>query len=903
MRQFRDRILRLAWKAGVLALCGPPALLQAQSSDCSPGWLPTFGSGPGVTSHNPQFNPYVSALSVISDSAGSALYVGGDFSIAGSSFPSWNIAKWDGQGWSAVGPGFNGPVLAFAVYDDGRGQGPALYAAGQFQATFGGGTHLDYIAKWSGTAWEPLGGGLGGQVLALQVFDDGSGPKLYAGGDFSNHVARWDGSSWSSVGAGFNNPVDAFAVFDDGRAGPRLYAGGHFLFSGAKQVRRIAVWDGTGWSAVGAGLGGGNPQTASVRTFAIHDDGSGRGPALYAGGEFVAAGGAMVSRVARWDGTIWSELGSGANGVVKDLAVFDDGTGDGPRLYAFGDFTLAGGSPAESAAVWDGSDWSSLAEGVDFGPRVAEVFDSGDGRGAGLIVGGHFDKAGGLSVGHIARWDASGWSPLSKGLDGAALAFTEFDDGNGAGPGLYVGGQFTGVDGVVANGIARWDGSQWSPLAGGMSAPAFSGFFPFVRALAVFDDGRGPALYAGGEFKEAGGLLVNRIARWDGATWSALGTGMNDEVTVLVAADSNVQGGAALYAAGTFTTAGGVSAFSLARWDGQSWSSIGDANDLILALAIHDDGGGGGPALYAGGQFAFLGVPAKGIAKWNGSSWTEVGGGLSEPAAVRTLVSYDDGSGGGPALFAGGDFTIAGGGLANRVAKWTGSTWIPLGSGPDDEVNLLAGFDDGTGPALYSAGSFESATGGSASRVSKWNGTDWLPLERTLGGWARAMGVVDHWPGSGGPRLLVGGSYLLQPETGDGFLASWGECASSSSPWTDLGFALPGVDGPPLLAGTGELVPGTPGSLALTHAAPSAFAPLLLSLVSNPTPFKGGVLVPLPALLTLPLATSSAGALTLAWPSWPGGLAGLSLYFQHAIVDAAAVYGLALSNALRAEVP
>jgi len=46
-----------------------------------------------------------------------------------------------------------------------------------------------------------------------------------------------------------------------------------------------------------------------------------------------------------------------------------------------------------------------------------------------------------------------------------------------------------------------------------------------VRALAVFDDGTGPALYTAGFFTEAGGSPANYIAKWDGAAWSTLDGG------------------------------------------------------------------------------------------------------------------------------------------------------------------------------------------------------------------------------------------------------------------------------------------------------------------------------------------------------------------------------------------
>jgi hypothetical protein len=123
-------------------------------------------------------------------------------------------------------------------------------------------------------------------------------------------------------------------------------------------------------------------------------------------------------------------------------------------------------------------------------------------------------------------------------------------------------------------------------------------------------------------------------------------------------------------------------------------------------------------------------------------------------------------------------------------------------------------------------------------------------------------------------------------------------------PWTNLGSGLAGAGGVPALVGTGSLVPGTPGTLTLTGAAPSATALLFLSLSSTPTPFKGGTLVPVPAALTLPLVTSAGGGIPLSWTSWPGGLPpATSLFQQYAIADGGAPAGAALSNALKGVTP
>jgi hypothetical protein len=47
-----------------------------------------------------------------------------------------------------------------------------------------------------------------------------------------------------------------------------------------------------------------------------------------------------------------------------------------------------------------------------------------------------------------------------------------------------------------------------------------------VDALLVYDDGGGPALYAGGLFDVTCGVVARNIAKRDGTRWSALGSGV-----------------------------------------------------------------------------------------------------------------------------------------------------------------------------------------------------------------------------------------------------------------------------------------------------------------------------------------------------------------------------------------
>src|SRR5206468_11058247 len=90
--------------------------------------------------------------------------------------------------------------------------------------------------------------------------------------------------------------------------------------------------------------------------------------------------------------------------------------------------------------------------------------------------------------------------PLGPGLSepgmysdpGSIGEMAVFDDGSG--PALYVNGDFVNAFGAGATGIAKWNGREWSAVAGDPAIP-MNGFF------AVYDDGSGPALFATGSIE------------------------------------------------------------------------------------------------------------------------------------------------------------------------------------------------------------------------------------------------------------------------------------------------------------------------------------------------------------------------------------------------------------------
>lgn len=306
---------------------------------------------------------------------------------------------------------------------------------------------------------------------------------------------------------------------------------------------------------------------ARVRALIVHDDGS--GPALYAGGDFDSAGGVSASGIARWVNGLWQKVGNGDElFAVNSLAIFDDGTE--PDLYA----------AAFDLMRWDGAQWSEVPGQPSSVHSAIGVHDSGDGPEL-IVSGGFFILTKDGWTEYIARWNGAAWHAMGDGLISVAHDYQLFVDGSGEK--LFAAGGFGFFDGTTfEGGFGQWDGSNWSAVSGSTNGSG--------NALAVFDDGSGPALYVGGNFSRAGSQQISRLARWDGTQWGDVGGGVNNlGVSALAVFDDG--SGPALYVGGEFTQAGGIAASNIAKWDGASWSALGGGtNGPVRALHVveHD---------------------------------------------------------------------------------------------------------------------------------------------------------------------------------------------------------------------------------------------------------------------------------------------------------------------------
>jgi hypothetical protein len=695
---------------------------------------------------------------------GPLLVVGGLFTLAGD-LPANGIAAFDpATGQWSPLGTIDGQVQALAVLPNGQ-----LVAGGQFSTSGPGGSTL---RLWTGSSWSSaIAQPNALTITALAVAPTG---ELHATGfgGLGTAVQRLSGGSWQPLGMLTPaTPIEfvamdclAFATNGD------LLVGGIFGSIDGVAANCVARWNGSVWSPLGSGLVG--------RVHALLATSTG---GVFAGGLFGTSLAASSTSLAQWNGSVWTSVGAGTQSSIAPFPVGALALAEfAGNVVVAGQFDSMDGVPVFKVAQWNGTAWSAMGTGIEpSGPSLSAVVALQRTSNGELFAGGLFATVGGRDSSGLARWNGSAWSPLrSLGIGRATSAVHRTAGGD-----VYLAGAFRDLDGVVCNGIARRVGNGWQPLGTGLAALEFG---PQVAAIRSLPNG---SIVVGGTFETIGGSPIAALAVWNGSAWSPLGGGLatagGNAPTV---AALHIAANGDLYVAGQFDSAGGVAVNSLARWNGSQWSAVATGLGPASLTAVTT-----GPAgeVYIAGQFLVGGGIQSGqVAVRSGGSWQTIGG---ADGPVHELIGLPGGT-----LLAAGRFQRADGQVVGCVARWAGGVWAPFGglgtTGPFNAVRRLVPLPSG---GLLAAGLFPLPTGNGFAALAQWDGASWrLSVE----GFAEATDLAFDPSGevlvAGGFRTVggVASAYFARVvapcaataiAAGTGCTGSGGQnqLAASAAPW------------------------------------------------------------------------------------------------------------------------
>jgi len=324
---------------------------------------------------------------------------------------------------------------------------------------------------------------------------------------------------------------------------------------------------------------------------------------------------------------------------------------------------------------------------------------------------------------------------------------------------IIAGGNFTAVDGVPENHLARLNGDGTLDYTGflyGMSGASGS-----IYALVVQTDDN---ILVGGAFTNINGTVYNGITRLltDGSYDSSFTVGAGVNGTVYSLAETFIGGQRGIYAGGNFITVNGKSRPRLVRFnnDGSvdtTFTAGTGPNGAVYAVAVYPTNSIFAGKLLVGGAFSSInGFTAGNIARLNvdGSFDTNFNASLSADNTVRSIAIQSDGR----VLF-GGDFANVNGVLKPHLARLNsdGSLDTNFAAAVNGTVNAIAVQTD---DRIVVAGQFSQANGVTRNNITRLLPTGATDLTINFGDGAN--GAIDALVVQPADQMLVIGGGFTQ---------------------------------------------------------------------------------------------------------------------------------------------
>ncbi len=322
------------------------------------------------------------------------------------------------------------------------------------------------------------------------------------------------------------------------------------------------------------------------------------------------------------------------------------------------------------------------------------------------------------------------------------------------------------VDGAAAPIGNQLSGEgDWSSLGNGV---------PNGEVNAIVKTSNGD-IFHGGSFTLAGNIMANNLAIYNENTgWRTFGNGVNGTIN-----DIKVDSNGLVYIGGAFTDVNGLATNAIAVWDGLEWKTLGNGNEIegiVQAITIDATN-----QIYVGGVFENVsGNLAQNIAKWDGNRWNILTDNTTNETGtnneIRSLATDPVTNN----IYVGGNFDVAGGVSANRIAVWNDTTkkWNNLGLGTSGFVEAI----DVTATDVFAGGNFAIAGGQTVNRIARWN--------KSIGSWFDLDNGVDNLVKSlkyDGNDLYVGGAFSLASFTDNNYIVNGIARWNNANGWRSLG--------------------------------------------------------------------------------------------------------------------